>query len=143
MKNREIKFRGLNKKGNWRYGFIVFKLDEWLICDTVDIPPCMSEPGGDTRFYSDVVNPESIGQFTGLTDKNGVEIYEGDIVFAKDWKPSKYEIKFIEGAFCGTYTDCIMPTGINHWYDSTGCSIEVVGNIYSTPNLLPPPNIKG
>lgn len=79
---------------------------------------------------------ETEGQYTGLKDKNGKEIYEGDIVKAEKWKPKHYEIAFIEGGFCAIQGDCNYPIDINHFYDSKGCMIEVIGNIYDNAELL-------
>ena len=74
-------------------------------------------------------------QFTGLCDKNGKEIYEGDIVNCVDTNPTILEVKFIEGGFCCTSSN-ILPFDINSFYPSIGCRIEVIGNIYENPELL-------
>jgi len=74
-------------------------------------------------------------QYTGLKDKNGKEIYEGDIVKSKS-HGLNYEIKFIEGGFCADKDNIYIPTDINHFYPSTGCDIEIIGNIYENPDLL-------
>jgi len=123
---RDIKFRGLTEKGEWKYGNL---LNEQTI----------GEVGNNLSHYKFVtVNPETVGQFTGLKDNNGVEIYENDLVKAKDWNPSVFKIEFIEGGFCGTYEGNLMPTDINHFYDSTGCHIEIIGNIHENSDLLTP-----
>ena len=65
LKKREIKFRGKRADGKWVYGYLVKDDCEYLI-------------GADVDSMFDVV-PNTIGQFTGLKDSNGVDIYEGDI----------------------------------------------------------------
>lgn len=75
-------------------------------------------------------------QFTGLRDKNGKEIYEGDIVQSKNHNPDKMEIRFIEGGFCAWWGNDDYPIDINQFYDSLGCCIEVIGNIHENPELL-------
>ncbi len=91
-----------------------------------------------TEFEGDVEGhlvQLDVMQFTGLLDRNGKEIYEGDIVHAEGYQPRNYAIEFIEGGFCGTYPST-LPIDMNHWYPSTGCKVEVIGNIYENPELL-------
>ena len=90
------------------------------------------------------VIPETIGQFTGLTDKNGKKIFEGDIVHilgnqqVEDWKNVDYTalIAFLDGGFCA-----IDGTVEEHGFRRYALArmdfdMEVIGNIHDNPELL-------
>lgn len=89
-------------------------------------------------------NDAHIMQFTGLTDKNGKEIYEGDVI-EDCLTRMKYEVKFgrcAKYAFNGWYCENAgydYMTQLNGDYDIwTNTGIVIIGNIYETPDLLTP-----
>jgi uncharacterized phage protein (TIGR01671 family) len=72
-------------------------------------------------------------QYTGLKDKNGVEIYEDDLFKSEIHNPSNFRVEFLEGAWCATSPHVEdYPTDMNHF----GTAIEVIGNIHENPELL-------
>lgn len=132
---REILFRGKSKAiGEWYHGNLDVNIKGICIITPDDTP---------IGKYGQV-DPETVGQFTGLTDKNCTKIFEGDIV------KNKYNNIFVvkygkhDLACCGC---CYQSHEAVGFYLSDGrdcaCSdedvwgnIEVVGNIHDNPELL-------
>ena len=127
---REILFRGKRTdNGEWVYGnyCIAEKLDksgvEYFIIEI--------EAEG-SQYY---VIPETVGQYTGLKDKNGKRIFEGDILkFADaDGRDVYLNVVFEDGAFL-MEEDGVINSDLIPSYDCLG--VEVIGNIYDNPELL-------
>ena len=133
--NRIIKFRGYSAFfKNWHYGAYIKVGNEVFICSDGD----MEVDGHHIRQCSDEplwVESDSVGQFTGLYDKNGAEIYEGDILQVGDSNDFDYlEVRFVRGVFAFLWNgdlDNEFPTQAptQEW-------AEVVGNIYENSELL-------
>ena len=120
---REIKFRGMTENGEWKYGLLTFMFGQYAIVN----------PEDENSVW--LINKETVGQYTVLKDKNGVEIYEGDIVFDR-WV-NEYTPVFQNGIYMAYNPKNLMQndpsTQFNIiWRD--GC--EVIGNIYENPELL-------
>lgn len=126
---REILFRGKRKdNGKWAYGYLYIRNDGQYEISFY------SKYFDSERFTYDVI-PETVGQYIGLTDKNGKKIFEGDIV-ERLWLGEKhiYRIYYDSdiSSFIGADIDCQGFTTFN--YDS--CEFEVIGNIHDNPELL-------
>lgn len=134
---REIIFRGKRvDNGEWVYGYYdVFRYHE-------DAPPIyLIHTNGWTNSVE--IEPGTVGQYTGLTDKNGKKIFEGDIV--KTWKNNIGKIEFgqywdeeTEEDFYGyawigkdEYEESITLSLNNCWNGH-----EVIGNLHDNPELL-------
>lgn len=89
--------------------------------------------------YYEVI-PETVGQYTGLKDKDGRKIFEGDVaqyvgIFKKDF----YEITFNNGSFCTRDIICQEDYGTSFddsEFGMDGDMLEVIGNIHDNPELL-------
>lgn len=129
---REILFRGKRvDTGEWVYGNYVQKID-----------PTKVEPTFWCCFVHDMalsmyeVTKETIGQFIGLSDKNGKKIFEGDICNFKYDKTVRTEpVCYLDAAF--TLGSCIgLRESQTDYYIKIRSSLEIVGNIYDNPELL-------
>ena len=145
---RVIKFRGYDEENKtWRYGFYYkgtnggARIASYIIAD-------------DGLMYY-IHSEKSIGQFTGLTDKNGVDIYEGDILsFHVDWaeQPNKevvFDDEFHSYVLLSGIEKEWVAKGSNHYkywttdedniyllHQAESYDCEVIGNIHQSPELL-------
>ncbi|MEH6944398.1 YopX family protein [Bacillus sp. JJ722] len=123
---REIKFRGKSiMTGEWVYGSLIQE-DKWAFIRNLD-------KNGIRNIYQ--VDPETVGQYTGLKDKSGTEIFEVDFLQDRDiitqvvFRDSEWQEKLISSPK-------------NHLRDYFPFSNEislattVIGNIYDNPELL-------
>ena len=153
---REVKFRGYDLDDKiWRYGAYIKHVnstpcmftgekekEEWFKEHTehLIIFDAFSDwwmPRGMVSCTS--IDPESIGQFTGLIDRNKKEIFEGDFVEFNSLIPLDSELCKLEGkigkvvfeecAFCLEFKNKMIPLWIE------GVNYRVVGNIYENPNF--------
>ena len=129
--NRTIKFRGKRiDNEEWVYG----SLD--LTDNSAAISWDRIDNDGDTAPWFANVAPATVGQFTGLLDKNGKEIYEGDIISLRDYIA---EVRWNSNlsAFCIRFSFeselGIKPLG--SWIDRRR-RCNVIGNIHDHPELL-------
>lgn len=85
---REVKFRALNEKGVWVYGYYAYGCYYPDSYKTHRMFPSNEE-----------VDPETVGQYTGLKDKNGKEIYEGDIVVPRYNRFKPMVVEYEDGKY--------------------------------------------
>ena len=125
---RTIKFRGKKvTNGVWVYGSLVYS-------NEIQTAIYFQTGSGLVKSMEWVyVNPETVGQFTGLYDKNEKEIYEGDILKVQGLG-EKIEVRFVRGVFAFLWNgDLDDEAPINA---PTQEWAEVVGNIHDNPKLI-------
>lgn len=114
-KNRKIKFRWKDSTGQWIHGTLLVLLNHPVIF----VPKVLEETG-------DILK-ETLGQFTGVKDKNGEEIYEGDVVF---------DGEFTGLVWCFRDSACytVVYGGMSkNLEDNHPDHLEIIGNVFDNP----------
>ena len=130
---REYKFRGKRiDNGEWVYGY--YFIEERDIEDGIiwrDIPQIQQRYGDHFQYFD--VDLATVGQYTGLHDKNGKEIYEGDIVTGL-FNHTDIIGHIVYGSDATFFINRkgLYGIGLNNATDW----LEVIGNIYENPELL-------
>lgn len=114
------KYRGLTKDSKWVYGWYVFTDGKHYIC---------YDEKHELQFVEVIL--ETVGQYTGLRDKNGAEIYAGDWVKIKSTDDSEFKgyVAFRDGSF-------MVNAGYIVGYRWIDYEIEIIGNIHQYPKLM-------
>jgi uncharacterized phage protein (TIGR01671 family) len=126
---RQIKFRAQDVASNkWLYGDLRHHKND----------VCIFEQGG---TKGEQVKRDTIGQYTGMHDKNGKEIYEGDIVLVSDWTSvyaSDYKgtVRFERGQWVVSYEKygCEMTPRL-FFDDFSDRKTTIIGNIHESKEL--------
>lgn len=139
---RDIKFRGKRiDTGGWVYGCLLIEVEGCFISYQLSK---LTEP--EHNFYDIVtankeVYPETVGQFTGLKDREGKEIFEGDVITYKDYtngavlsftgedkQPRRTSVIKLDNIITGFKAYGMADFDVRH--------IKVIGNIHENPELL-------
>ncbi len=144
---REIIFRGLTvDTKQWLYGSLIRRDNVDYIGGYEVTYPTMSDPCGDTVWIEVPVVRKSVGQFTGAKDKNGVDIFEGDIMRGNfgtgtgtkstKYKPFNFEIEFYSQQQLGKFIINMPSNYGHHRFHPYIKNCEVIGNMHESHELL-------
>ena len=135
---RTIKFRARRKNGKWVVGNFINHFSTYFKTEerhSIFLPKPENDNGG---YWVEDIDPETVGQFTGLYDCDGKEIFEGDILLISDF--SKVACEFIHGAFgyqyCNDFHSFARNTNFTFNPENSDESFEIIGNIHDNPELL-------
>lgn len=137
--NREIKFRGQdleNKEWIYSNGFLKHRDGIIILC----------VEQRDSDMSTSPIVPETLGQFTGLIDTNGKDIYDGDVLGYTifDFNDNDRQYKGIVKWFGSGFIVTQIPDGEGNgeygielfWVHNQDCELEIIGNIYEDKHLL-------
>lgn len=134
-KGEKVRLDGTPLESNWVYGCGVFVPNDSCALIYQSMPVFEKHP----------VYRETLGQYTGLTDKTGVKIFEGDIINIRgnsnygDYKSINYNavVTFIDGAFCAIDAISEDECAVKRYnFYRREYEIEVIGNIFDNPELM-------
>ena len=124
---RDIRFRAIDYVNqNWVYGSYV------VINNGIEVVECIWELNS-TRDTP--IDSSTLGEYTGLKDKNGVEIYEGDILKCFNGSQDKVGT-VVHVCYDDTYTGYYPFNRDEVVFNTNSNSIEVIGNIYEHKHLI-------
>jgi len=112
---REYKFRGLGADGQWWYGEPTPQGERHVNLATFF-----------ANLHAGGINPETVGEYTGLKDKNGEEIYEGDILRYQE----------LVGVVEYRHSGFIQRIAVNDTFEAVWAACEVIGNIFEHNYLV-------
>jgi len=147
---REIEFRGLNTRGEWVKGSLVNTTDfiknkpknhtkTWIVTKS------FGNGGWFNIIHKEYVRPETVGQYTGMENKEGKELYEGDIISFQGFDTSSGElktdilkteigvVKYVPSEFIVECNSNSYSLTTLIWDDS---EYKIIGNIHESPELL-------
>lgn len=146
--NREIKFRGQQiGNGEWVYGYLR-AFDDGSYHITTKVERNVARHIDGKPFYTlygveHEVDPETVGQYTGLKDRNGVKIWEGDVLKAINPNGEEDNLCVVKwDNLCGGYPyepwDGFGDFEVSTvgWAMTMEFTFEIIGNIHNNPKLL-------
>ncbi len=145
---REIEFRGQRcSNGKWVYGYYIESKISWRghkPHKSWIASGAISNGGFFNILGRYAIKDDTVSQFTGLHDKHGKKVFEGDIVEVDDFTSaytSKYRgvVKMYRGYWCVEYEDSILEMTAHpmlFFDDFADRKTEVIGNIFDNPELM-------